>query len=56
MTGPFHHTSEVKRERIKQLTQEGLRAPIIAERLGLRLYQIYHYQVKYGLRKVKKRG
>lgn len=56
MTGPFHQTSQVKKKRIKQLTQEGLSAPIIAERLGLKFTQVYYSQVKYGLRKVKNGG
>ena len=54
MTGFFSKITDMKKERIKELTKEGLSTYIISERLGMSKEQIYYYQVKLGLRVNKK--
>ena len=54
MTGVYTKVSILKQERIKQLTEEGYKTAIIAERLNLKTTQVYYYQRKLGLRGEKK--
>ena len=53
MTGTFPRISDYKKARIKQLTEEGLSAKVIATRMGLSSQAIYQYQTTHGLREVK---
>lgn len=55
MTGPLKVTPQWKKERIKKLTKEGVGVTFIAERLGLKITQVYQIQVRLGLRIPKKR-
>ncbi len=56
MTGIFITLTERQKARIKIFTEQGLSIAVMVERLGLSRDQIYHYQVKSGLRIRKKRG
>ena len=51
MTGTFNRISEVKQQRIKELTLKNIRPAVIAERLGIRIGQVHYFQKKFGLRK-----
>ncbi len=56
MTGILTILTERQKTRIKTLTERGLSIAVMVERLGLSTDQIYHYQVRSGLRIRKKRG
>lgn len=49
MAGRSGKLSEVKIERIRKLTKEGLTPSIIAQRLNIGLSPVYYYQKKYGI-------
>lgn len=43
--------SNLKKQRIKELTKEGLSISIIAERLGIATSQVHYHQKKLGIYK-----
>ena len=53
MANPFPHMSDLKKDRIKELTEQGLSSRAIATRLGLSVQAVYKYQVAHGLREIK---
>jgi len=55
MTGFSPKVSEIKKERLRKLTSEGLPTRIIAERLGLNSSQVNYHQKKLGIWKGEKR-
>jgi len=52
MAGAHQAISEFKRNRIGELTKEGLSTTIIGERVGLSRGSVYRIQVKLGFRVV----
>ncbi len=56
MTGAFTIVTDVKKARIKAITEEEESASVIAERLNLSKSQVYYHQVQAGLREPKKRN
>ena len=55
MTGFSPRVSEIKKDRLRKLTEEGLSTSIIAERLGLNSSQVNYHQKKLGIWKGEKR-
>jgi len=59
MTGLYSKVSDIKKERIRKLTQEGLETKIMAQRLNITSSQIIYHQKKlkvgkYGERKYER--
>ena len=55
MTGLRTKMSEIKEERLRKLTAEGLPTRIIAERFGMNSSQVNYYQKRLGIWKGVKR-
>jgi len=53
MTGPHKAITEFRKNRVRELTEKGLSASIIGERLGMLRANVYALQVKHGFRKVE---
>ena len=56
MTGLYSKVSDIKKERIRKLTREGLETRTMAQRLNITTSQIHYHQKKLGIGKYSERN